>query len=65
MADRRGYKKDEGGAGNGVPSALVRLKRGYWPTSEKKVKAGELIDLPIDEARRLIAQGIAERGDDL
>ena len=31
----------------------------------QKAKAGEKIELPIDEAREIIKKGIAERADDI
>lgn len=43
----------------------VRLMRNYVPMAgiEKKM-AGETVDLPIEEARRAVKLGIAERADE-
>jgi hypothetical protein len=54
----------------------VLLKRGYFPCdpnwpkdvmtgAPQKAKAGEKIELPIDEARTIIKAGIAERADEI
>jgi hypothetical protein len=54
----------------------VRMLRGYFPADPAhprhpvsgdaiKVLRGEVIDLPLDEARVALKNGIAERADDL
>jgi hypothetical protein len=54
----------------------VRMLRGYFPADPAhpkhavsgdalKVQRGEEIDLPIDEARAAIRNGIAERADEM
>ncbi len=63
-------KKDE------VKRFPVRMKRGYFPvdpTWEKnpatgepmKILAGEVANLPIEEARKLVKTGVAERADEI
>lgn len=46
-------------------TAKMRILRGYWPASGGKLQPGEVVDLPIDEARSVLAQRIAERADEL
>lgn len=56
--------EDEVKRGPGRPKAekmfSVKLHKGYWPegrndwTIEGKAKAGEIIDLPADEARKVV-----------
>lgn len=42
----------------------VKILRGYWPMGTRtKAKPGEFCRLPIDEAKRVISLGIAERAD--
>ena len=49
-----------------VPSFPVRLKRGYYPMDGgAKLSEGKEIELPIEEARRLIEAGIAVRNDEV
>lgn len=54
----------------------VKLLRGYFPADPDrpkhpntggpvKVERGEIVDLPLDEAKGLIASGLAERADSL
>jgi hypothetical protein len=55
----------------------VRLKFGYYPADpdhprhptvvgqSEKVPAGSVIELPLEEARQLIADGKAERADQI
>ena len=63
-------KKDE------VKPFPVRMKRGYVPIdpawekdpmlgTNKKILMGEEVSLPIDEARRLVKLGVAERADEI
>lgn len=43
----------------------VRLLRGYRPAdSESKEAPGSVHELPIEEARRIVKMGIAERADE-
>ena len=47
-------------------SVIVKLVRDYWVEEGiDRVKAGELVELPVDEARRLLNAGVAERTDPL
>ena len=47
-------------------SVIVKLVRDYWKEEGiDRVKAGELVELPVDEARRLLNAGVAERTDPL
>lgn len=47
-------------------SATVKLVRDYWiEDGIDRVRAGELIELPLEEARRLLNAGVAERTDPL
>ena len=62
--------EDETKRGPGRPakpaSMPVAILRGYFPADGgKKVLPGTVINLPIDEAKRIIAKGIAERADPL
>lgn len=41
----------------------VKLLYAYWPEADMRVDEGTVIDLPFDEARRLLAEGKAERAD--
>ena len=43
----------------------VKLLRDYWPEENNRVLAGEVVELPSAEARRLIDAGVAERADPL
>jgi hypothetical protein len=44
----------------------VTIVRGYFPADgRKKVLPGTVIDLPLNEAKDIIAKGIAERADPL
>jgi hypothetical protein len=54
---------------DGVKTAMVRLKVDYWPTVEVenhvvdrpgRLLAGQVVPLPIDEAKRLVAIRAAE-----
>ncbi|WP_167522486.1 MULTISPECIES: hypothetical protein [unclassified Mesorhizobium] len=47
-------------------TATVKLVRAYWlEDGIDRLEAGELLELPLDEARRLINAGVAERTDPL
>lgn len=49
-----------------IPMFPVKMKRGYYPVDgSAKLKEGEEVELPIEEARRLIESGIAVRADAL
>ncbi len=49
-----------------VPMFPVILKRGYYPMDgSAKLAEGKKVELPIEEARRLIESGIAARADAL
>jgi hypothetical protein len=41
----------------------VLLLAAYWPQEDVRVNAGQVFDLPLTEAKRLIAAGKAERAD--
>lgn len=43
----------------------VRLKSAYWPEEDLRREPGETLHLPLAEAKALIAEGKAERGDEL
>ena len=51
-------KKDE------PATKQVRLLRNYKPEGGEKHKAGELLDLPLAEARHVVKNGVAERADE-
>lgn len=49
-----------------VPMFPVRIIRGYYPVDGSgKLKEGQEVELPIEEARRLIESGAAVRNDAL
>lgn len=51
---------------DGTKTAFVKIVRGYFPEDgSKKLPVGTEIDLPLDEAKRLIAEGVAVRNDPL
>lgn len=53
-------------AASHVPMFPVRITRGYWPMDGgAKLTEGKEIELPIEEARRLIESGGAVRNDAL
>ncbi len=41
----------------------VKLLRGYQPEGMRKQPLGAELELPADEARRMVSLGIAERND--
>ena len=43
--------------------APILLHYDYWVNEGRREKAGQVIELPTDEAKRLIAEGKAERAD--
>lgn len=43
--------------------APVKLIYDYWPDPDTRRKAGEVIELPLTDAKALIAAGKAERAD--
>lgn len=46
-------------------TAKMRILRGYWPEAGGKLLPGDVVDLPIDEARNVLSLRIAERADEL
>lgn len=53
-------------AEEGEPVLLpVLILRGYWPEDGgSQVEPGNVVDLPADEARKVVSLGIAERADE-
>lgn len=45
------------------PTTPVKLLYDYWLTDDERIEAGKTIDLPVAEAKALIASGKAERAD--
>jgi hypothetical protein len=43
--------------------APVKMLYAYWPAEDERVNAGEIIELPLEQAKALIAAGKAERAD--
>lgn len=43
--------------------APVKLLYAYWPEVGERIEAGTVIDLPVEEAKAMIAAGKAERAD--
>ena len=41
----------------------VLMKYAYWPEEDVRVDAGQVIELPLTQAKELIAAGMAERAD--
>lgn len=41
----------------------VRLRADYWPKADERVEAGNVIDVTIPEAMKLLESGKAERAD--
>lgn len=50
---------------NAPKLAPVTLLRDYWLEEDERTPAGTTIELPANEAKRLIADGVAERADPL
>lgn len=46
-----------------APLTPVKLFYDYWLTDGDRRKAGQILDLPVLEAKALIAAGKAERAD--
>jgi len=46
-----------------IKTTPVKLLYAYWPEADVRVEVGNILDLPFDEARRLLAEGKAERAD--
>lgn len=62
---RRGLRPREMVDAPALEVKLVRLKHGYRPASgTSKEPEGSVIELPIEEARRIVKLGIAERADE-
>ena len=70
------FKGEAKDPGDGIKRHPMRLKRGYvtndpaWPKDPmtgypQKMLAGEEVMLPIEEARRLMKLGVAERADEI
>jgi hypothetical protein len=45
------------------PKTPVKLLYDFWLEDDERIEAGTVIDLPVAEAKRLIASGKAERAD--
>ena len=45
------------------PKTPVKLFYDYWLTEDARALAGTVIDLPVSQAKALIAAGKAERAD--
>jgi hypothetical protein len=45
------------------PTTPVLMKYAYWPEADMRVDAGQVIELPLSQAKALIAAGKAERAD--
>jgi hypothetical protein len=45
------------------PKTPVKLLYDFWLEEDARIEAGTVIDLPVAEAKRLIASGKAERAD--
>lgn len=48
-------------------TVAVKLVRAYWLADgvDGRLEPGEVVDLPVDEARRLLNAGVAQRIDPL
>jgi hypothetical protein len=55
-------KKAEFAAAKKVP---VLLKRAAWPQENERHEIGEVIEVPVEMAKRWISLGVAERADPL
>lgn len=55
-------KKAEFAAAKKVP---VLLKRAAWPIENERHEIGEVINVPVEMAKRWISLGVAERADPL
>lgn len=45
------------------PTTPIKMLYAYWPQEDVRVEAGQIIDLPLPQAKALIAAGKAERAD--
>lgn len=43
--------------------APVKMLYAYWPAEDERVEAGQIVELPLEQAKALIAAGKAERAD--
>jgi len=41
----------------------VKLLYAYWPAEDQRMEAGQIIEVSIDTAKAMIAEGKAERAD--
>lgn len=41
----------------------IRLKAAYWPQEDQRVEAGEVVEVTIPEAMKMLQDGKAERAD--
>lgn len=75
MTDSQNNPADQNGGANTTPAQevskpkaektlAVRLLRGYFPESGVKLKAGEVHELPISVAKKLVNSRKAELPDD-
>lgn len=46
-----------------VATVPVKLFYAYWAEEDVRLEAGQIIDVPIEQAKALIAAGKAERAD--
>lgn len=61
---RRGRPRKVAEEGEAVLLPVLIL-RGYWPEDgSAQVEPGNVVDLPADEARKIVSLGIAERADE-
>lgn len=45
------------------PTTPIKMLYAYWPAEDVRVEKGQIIDMPISQAKALIAAGKAERAD--
>ena len=45
------------------PTTPIKMNYAYWPQEDVRVEKGQIIDMPISQAKALIAAGKAERAD--
>lgn len=48
-----------------VQTTPIRLLNDYWPEEDQRVEAGNIIELPLNDAMKLLEQGKATRADKL
>lgn len=46
-----------------IKTTPVKLLYAYWHEEDVRIEAGTIIDLPFEAARKIIAEGKAERAD--